>query len=144
MNIFAKILISGVVFASTSHAMDLSGATNSELLNEVSRRLGTSSSPGGGDGSLLASCSSGYIKLSVYGTTANDTMSDFIGSTCETVVNGLQPKVGSFSGIRILSICKSGYLQTIKAESIGKITVANSDFVGSNCQAQADRNNAQK
>lgn len=136
MKMLSKLMTAILLLASVNaSAIDLSQVSNAELLQELSARLGSSS--GSGHASIISNCSGGNLKITLYGSNNDDSMSEYLGSNCNTTQASLQRKMGAFSGIRIFALCVGGNLKTVKAESIGKLS-STSDYAGSNCESQAN------
>lgn len=125
-------------FSTQCFAVDLSKVSNSDLLNEIERRLSTpvSEKP---VAVFSAICANADIELSIDSENGTETLKKFVGAKeCQTTLTSLSKKLGNFSGLRIVAVCSQSNLVKVTLNSIGKITET-STFVGAgNCQAQAD------
>ena len=142
MQNFRVILLTFFVTAS-AFAVDLSNATNQQLLDEVSRRM-TGMSPGG---SAIASyiCDSAYLKISVIGEKTSGSASIYLGSLdkCLEQATPLNKYKSKVYALMIAAVCDSAYLKRYGLYTSGELKEVDSVYMGSydKCIIQAKQIN---
>lgn len=117
-------LITSAVFA-----VDLTQATNAQLLDELSRRL-----TGGQSGTTAFAnylCDSNYLKVSLVGEKTGET-SLYLGSqercTQQTqILNRFKSKISSLT---VIALCDSNYLKRFKLLPSGEVKEIDSLYLG--------------
>lgn len=133
------------LFTAASASADsqcLRQASNQELLNEVSIRMGSPGNPNpGNDLSITAYCDSGLnLHLNVTNLNSGQTQesTSYIGSSCSSFQHAIQAKADRLSRGGQVAYCDSGLnLHTVTITRIGQI-LENTSYLGSSCREQAD------
>ena len=134
-----------LAYAPQASAVDLESATNQQILRELSRRL--DGSGGGETASATYVCdSSGYLQLTLSGSTTPATRSIYTGSfqACNGQSSALNAHKSEIRVATTIAACdSSGYLTQYLFRPNGTITDAGSTYTGSsnNCLPQAKQIN---
>lgn len=139
----AFLVLSSIASAQNSQSC-LQQASNRELINELSNRLG---SGGGSTGNAImtTACSNSYLYLRTFNSTtgAKSEKSTYVGPACFNLEASLKnvTNVG-ISRTLIVSVCENEYLSKIAVSTSGTMTQISSDYMGSICnQTAIDSNN---
>lgn len=118
-------LILTLTFSTHLFAVELSQASNQEILRELSKRLNGGSQ--GGTSYLNAFCSGDdiNIQLETQNRSINKVIDLRTSMVCNTALNLM--KKGQFNGLLITAFCDSDLLYRVKASSSGILDIQSTD-----------------
>ncbi len=142
--IFATLLALSSIASAQSSQSCLQQASNKELINELSTRLGAGGGPTG-NAILTTTCSNSYLYLRTFNsaTGAKSEKASYVGSACFNLEASLKnvTNVG-ISRTLIVSVCENDYLSKIAVSTSGTMTQISNDYLGAVCnQTAIDANN---
>lgn len=126
----------------SAHAVELSQASNQQILNELAKRLGSS---GQNQSAILnAYCLSDELHFEL--ETQTQTLKKYVelrfSSDCKKALMKL--KLGAFNGLNITAFCVMDELYKVKAASLGKLDITITEHrTSSECEASAAQINRQ-
>lgn len=121
-----NILLLSLILTTPLFAVELSRASNQQILRELSKRL--NGNGGNNDIAYLNAFCSGddiNLQLETQNTSDNKVIDMRTTMECNTAVNNL--KKGQFTGILITAFCDSDLLYKVKATSNGTLSISNVD-----------------
>jgi hypothetical protein len=137
-----RFILALLFIVQSTFAVELSQATNTQILNELSKRLGH---PNPSDMAILnAYCLSDELHLEL--ETNTQTIKKFVelrfASDCKKALMKLN--LGQFSGMKIAAFCVQSDLYKIKATGLGRLNITTIDHrTSSDCETSATQINRQ-
>ena len=148
MKLVLSLFLLGSTFA--AQAVELSAASNRQIMQELSRRL--EAGPVGGDSAIVTYLcdSSGYLKMeTLTNTGTSKSESKYLSDTtkCEDQAKLLRQNKAKIYGTSLMALCDtSGYLHKITVNEKGEFKSLSSTYLSSYeaCLPQAKAINAQQ
>lgn len=137
--VMGLVLVLASVASAQNSLSCLQQASNRELVNEISARLGSSNAPVSNT-IITTSCTSGTLNLRTYNADTGKKLerSTYLGSDCPSFVSSLA-RVSNVGITRMVlaSVCFSGTMNKIAIAIDGSMKDLSSDYVGASCVQMA-------
>jgi hypothetical protein len=137
-----RLILLSLTLVFNLHAVELSQASNQQIMQELSKRLSTTSPAQ--DAILNAYCLSDelHFELETQTQTIKKSVELRFSSDCKKALTIL--KLGQFSGFNITAFCVNDEMYKVKAASQGKLDISIIDHrTSSECEASAAQINRQ-
>ncbi|MCT4642295.1 MAG: hypothetical protein N4A33_08345 [Bacteriovoracaceae bacterium] len=115
------------LFSFSLYSVELSKATNNQLVSELSRRLGTTSHSNN-SGTLISYCMGDdlVLELETLRTSTKKVIDTYSDNECESSVKKL--KKGNFNTFMLSAFCVTDDLHRVKSTSRGDLEIAITDM----------------